>query len=172
MSSASREIDIHDASLGIGKIRAVLLRLGLRISMRLLMASASDAATCLGYSSTQIAAIKSSESNKAELKSRSASGYTCGGTFPEIRGDPEGALAMPSKLVLCFVRFGVVWLVISIALLRNLGVGSATVKWSVLISACFVQEPSSGNACRSVPHHIAVWVMHMPVRDAEAWPCC
>ena len=98
MSSASREIDIHDASLGIGKIRAVLLRLGLRISMRLLMASASDAATYLGYRSTQIVAIKSSELNKAELASRSASGYTCGGTFPKIRGNPEGVSAIPSKL--------------------------------------------------------------------------
>ena len=120
------------------------------------MASASDAATRLGYRSTQIIAIKPSEWNKAGLTSRSTSGYTCGGTFPEIRGNLEGVSAMPSKLVLCFVGFGVVWLVISIALLRNLGVGSATVKWSVLISACFVQEPSNANACRPVPHHIAV----------------
>lgn len=29
---------------------------------------------------------------------------------------------MPSKLVLCLVEFGVVWLVISIAAQRNLGV--------------------------------------------------
>ena len=64
------------------------------------------------------------------------------------------------------------WLVIKVAVLRNLGVESATVKWSVLISAFYVQEPSSGNACRSVPHRIAAWMMHMPVRDAEAWPCC
>ena len=56
--------------------------------MRLLMASASDAATCVGYRSTQSAAIKPSESNKAELMSRSTSGYTGGGTFPEIRGNP------------------------------------------------------------------------------------
>ena len=124
MSSASREIDIHEASQGIGKKRAVSLQLGSRISIRLLMASASDAATCLGYRSTQIIAIKPSEWNKAGLTSWSTSGYTCGGTFPEIRGNPEGVSAMPSKLVLCFVGLGVVWLVMSIAVLRNMGVGS------------------------------------------------
>ena len=90
--------------------------------MRLLMASASDAATCLGYRSTLIIAIEPSEWNKAGLTSWSTSGYTCGGTFPEIRGDPEGGSAMPSMLVLCLVGFGVVWLVISIAVHTNLRV--------------------------------------------------
>ena len=90
--------------------------------MRLLMASVSHAATCLGSLSTQITVIKPGELNKAELTSRCASGYTCGGTFPEIRGDPEGGSAMSSMLILCLVGFGVVWLVTSIAVHTNLRV--------------------------------------------------